>query len=342
MRCTCTNDRRWSLNAVDKRVSSLKQLELNVSTQEGIKYCCSLFLIFIFKMPPKPSKPIALTLEQRVEVVKKSEKNNLSARKIAEHFGVGRTQIDGILKRKAEVLANYDNNQPSDRKRQRKLTGNEDINTLVWKWFQDATARRINVSGPLIKEKALKFAEDLGIASFKASNGWLDSFRHRHNIVAGTLSGERGDVSDTAVEDWKSKLPVVCDGYAPKDLPLVILAKSKQLFNCTFQELADSDASVPTCEEGSLNWTRPTSELLKNFEPSQSSDDVSSDEESVDTTTVCSLSEAEKYVRKLKEFGLFHGKCDIVTSVMELQERVSNMRVENTCKQSKIHDFFSK
>ena len=49
---------------------------------------------------------------------------------------------------------------------------------------------------------------------------------------------------------------------------------------------------------------------------------------------MCSLSEAEKYVRKLK--------CDIVTSVMELQESVSNMRVENTCKQSKIHDFFSK
>ncbi|XP_041376563.1 tigger transposable element-derived protein 4-like [Gigantopelta aegis] len=126
-------------------------------------------------MPPKPSKPIALTLEQRVEVIKKSEKDKLSARKIAEHFGVGRTQIDGILKRKAEVLADYDNNQPSDRKRQRKLTGNEDINILVWKWFQDATARRINVSGPLIKEKTLKFAEDLGIASFKVSNGWLDS-----------------------------------------------------------------------------------------------------------------------------------------------------------------------
>ena len=99
MRCTRTSDRRWSLNAVDKRVSSLKQLELNVSTQEGIKYCCSLFLIFIFKMPPKPSKPIALTLEQRVEVVKQSEKNNLSARKIAEHFGVGR-----ILKRRVKRI----------------------------------------------------------------------------------------------------------------------------------------------------------------------------------------------------------------------------------------------
>ena len=83
-----SSDRRWSLNAVDKRVSSLKQLELNVSTQEGIKYCCSLFLIFIFKMPPKPSKPIALTLEQRVEVVKKSEKNYLSARKCGYYHRV--------------------------------------------------------------------------------------------------------------------------------------------------------------------------------------------------------------------------------------------------------------
>ena len=72
MRCACTSDRWWSLNAVDNRVSSLKQLELKVSTQGGIKHCCSLFLIFIFKMPPKPSKPIALTLDQRVEVVKKT------------------------------------------------------------------------------------------------------------------------------------------------------------------------------------------------------------------------------------------------------------------------------
>ena len=97
-------------------------------------------------------------------------------------------------------------------------------------------------------------------------------------------------------KDSEVAISAASDVNTDDDLPLVILAKLKQLFNCTFQELADSDASVPTCEEGSLNWTRPTSELLKNLEPSQSSDDVSSDEESVDTTTVCSLSEAEQYV----------------------------------------------
>jgi hypothetical protein len=44
---------------------------------------------------------------------------------------------------------------------------------LCWDWFQEATSRRINISGPLIQEQALKFAKDLGVDQFKASNGWL-------------------------------------------------------------------------------------------------------------------------------------------------------------------------
>jgi hypothetical protein len=40
---------------------------------------------------------------------------------------------------------------------------------------------RINVTGSLLKEMALKFSADLKIDSFKASNGWLDCFIKRHN-----------------------------------------------------------------------------------------------------------------------------------------------------------------
>jgi kinesin family protein 6/9 len=43
---------------------------------------------------------------------------------------------------------------PGSRKRQRRVTGNEDINQLCWNWFQEATGRRINISGPLIQEQA--------------------------------------------------------------------------------------------------------------------------------------------------------------------------------------------
>ena len=49
----------------------------------------------------------------------------------------------------------------------------------------------------MIQERALKFASDLNVESFKASNGWLESFKKRHNIIFGTMCGERGDVNDT-------------------------------------------------------------------------------------------------------------------------------------------------
>jgi hypothetical protein len=52
----------------------------------------------------------------------------------------------------------------------------------------------------LFYKKALKFAKDLNKPEFKASNGWLEAFIKRNNIVFGTMSGERGDVDKNIVE----------------------------------------------------------------------------------------------------------------------------------------------
>ena len=73
-------------------------------------------------------------------------------------------------------------------------------------------------SGPLLKEKALKFTSDLGLNDFKGSNGWLDAFLKRNNIVMKVQSGERGAVDLNIVQNWKSKLSESCDGYAPSDI----------------------------------------------------------------------------------------------------------------------------
>lgn len=32
------------------------------------------------------------------------------------------------------------------------------------------------------------------------------------------MSGERGDVDDSVVEDWKRKLPTICEGYSPQGI----------------------------------------------------------------------------------------------------------------------------
>nr|XP_040564958.1 tigger transposable element-derived protein 4-like [Lepeophtheirus salmonis]XP_040564959.1 tigger transposable element-derived protein 4-like [Lepeophtheirus salmonis] len=158
-----------------------------------------------------------LTLTERLEVINLSQNLCMSTRQIAEKMGVGRTQIQCILKRKEEVISAVNNNMDGQRKRSKRVTGYDDLNSLTWKWFQEATSR-INISGPLLKEKALEFAKDLSLYDFKASNGWLESFLKRHNIALDKMGGEKGDVSEKVVEEWMDKIHGLCEGYLPKNI----------------------------------------------------------------------------------------------------------------------------
>lgn len=153
-------------------------------------------------MADKKSRTV-LSLDKKIEALKKLDLGQ-PAYVIAKEFGVGKTQIQNLRKRKHELLSDYeDPNVPGSSKRRRHNTGNEQINELTFAWMKDAVARRINITGPLLQEKALEFAERTGNTNFKASKGWLESFKTRNNITFGTMSGERGDVNSQCVEEWK-------------------------------------------------------------------------------------------------------------------------------------------
>ena len=68
-----------------------------------------------------------LTPEESVQVIKLLESGK-SLHIVAEQFGVGRTQIQQTLKRKAVLMSDNENNVNPDSKRQRRVTVNEDIN----------------------------------------------------------------------------------------------------------------------------------------------------------------------------------------------------------------------
>ena len=76
---------------------------------------------------------------------------------------VGRTQIQTIMKQKREIMDEYEGNANAESKRHWRSTAYDEINELCLDWFNEATGRRVNVSGPLLKEKASDHASDLGI-----------------------------------------------------------------------------------------------------------------------------------------------------------------------------------
>ena len=157
-----------------------------------------------------------LTIEEKVDVIKAS--SSKSQRKLAEEFGVGKTQVHSILKRKAELLRAYDVVDANSRKRICYRGDYDDVDDVVWRWFQRIRILNTPVSGPMIQEKAREFSKRLQKVDFKASNGWLARFKTRHNIRCATLSGERASVDSLTVESWRGHLPDIIKDYALRDI----------------------------------------------------------------------------------------------------------------------------
>lgn len=150
-----------------------------------------------------------LNLKEKIEVIEKSK--NLSARKIANIYGCGRTQINEILKRKSDIEEQWLKFQYEGSKLKRRKTDGENIEQALLEWFSNCRAKNMPIS-------AIQIAKKLGISDFKASNGWLEKFRKRNNICFKKICGELSDVSTETVGAWKERLPSIIEGYSEDDI----------------------------------------------------------------------------------------------------------------------------
>ncbi|XP_003745214.1 tigger transposable element-derived protein 6-like [Galendromus occidentalis] len=158
-----------------------------------------------------------LALDEKVEVIKQVNRGE-SQREIASEFGVSKSQVQRIAKDQKAFLEEWESFSSEKGRRRRQKARNQDFDDEVMRWFRSVTEKRIPVTGVMIQEKAKSLARETGVAEFSASNGWLDSFRKRRNIVFKSLCGESGDVDQTVVSDWLKRLPDLIKEYEVKDI----------------------------------------------------------------------------------------------------------------------------
>lgn len=179
-----------------------------------------------------------LTLAGKIQLIKSKDSTSASHRELAQQFGIGKTTVSDILKKKEDYLKQYEETLPTKRKRKERKTAASDINELMFRWFMCARQRGIPISGPLIQEKARQYAEELEVSNFSASNGWLASFKTRHAIKAFRINGESLDVNPDTVKNWKDRLQDITAGF-----------RSENIFNCDetglfFRALPDKTLST--------------------------------------------------------------------------------------------------
>jgi len=73
----------------------------------------------------------------------------------------------------------------------------------------------------LLVEEAMNIKESLNrpeLASFTASNGWLEKWKLSYGIKEKQISGESLDVPITTIESWMERMQELCKGYDDKDI----------------------------------------------------------------------------------------------------------------------------
>ena len=123
------------------------------------------------------------------------------------------------MKDKAAIIERYEANVTSNLRQSLKESRKSpyaEINDLLYQWFLVAVRKNIYPDGPTLCAQALEIAKCIQVGDFKASNGWLEKWKARHNIKRMTISGESGEVSSKTADSWKERLPEIIHGYKPE------------------------------------------------------------------------------------------------------------------------------
>ncbi len=94
-----------------------------------------------------------------------ADRVGLLQRKLCEKYKVSKGAVFNILQRKDEYKSDFQTNTNKGVKRKLQDESGQKIDETVLSWFVAQRAKNIPLSGPLIQEKARKFAEEIGFST---------------------------------------------------------------------------------------------------------------------------------------------------------------------------------
>lgn len=149
-------------------------------------------------------KRVSLTLNQKLEIIKRLEKGE--NRNILIHeFNIGSSTLYDIKKQKDDLMKYVSQTVTTEKLAIRHTLKKPKLNQLddvLYKWFSLVRSEGKPVTGPMIVEKAKCFGKDLGVAESECnySDGWLRNFKYRHGIRRLDVTGETLSANQNSAE----------------------------------------------------------------------------------------------------------------------------------------------
>lgn len=163
-------------------------------------------------------KRVYITAEQKRELcLSKQTKPQPKNYELANKYNISTSQVSDILKESNKWLEINPNSYQAKLKKVH-TSPVANVEDALILWIQKALECNVTITGIVIQQKALKFAELLGNNTFKASSGWLDKFKHRYSIKEHNKHGESQSAPIEQIPEMREKLKDVLKNYRKEDI----------------------------------------------------------------------------------------------------------------------------
>ena len=125
---------------------------------------------------------------------------------VAQKYDIPHNTLSTWMKNAESIKAAYESGSTASKVKRMRKAAYDDVEEATLLWFEQARARNISISGPILRSKAVSFANDLGHNDFSCSDGWLSRFKARHGIIFKTISGEAKSVDVSVIDPWKTTI----------------------------------------------------------------------------------------------------------------------------------------
>lgn len=122
-----------------------------------------------------------LSLKEKIDVIEKSK--SMPMQELAKKFDSASSTIYNILHKQDELTNLWMESQNPESRNKMRETRHEKVNVATLNWLRVAQSEGVLVSGPMLQEQARIYAVHYNDPDFKASNGWLHSFKRRNLMV---------------------------------------------------------------------------------------------------------------------------------------------------------------
>jgi len=173
--------------------------------------------------PKGPYNQKQATIEKKLQILDAMAKNNWSQAQTARYFrelqmpitqaSISRWKQDEGKLRKKVAKGPF-----AGKMRRVQQVRNPELEEVLVAWVLAREGNGEIVTGPLIKEKAGRFAARMGVEGMAFSEGWLDKFKKRHGLKRRQRHGEAASVDIKDAEEERKRLQPILSKYKPEDV----------------------------------------------------------------------------------------------------------------------------